>query len=158
MAAERYIQSAQVKAVHVPFKGGPEALTEVMTGRVDFMFGALPSTIPLIRDGRLMPLAVSTSKRISALPDVPTTEEAGYPDSHYNVWLGLLAPAKTPKPIIEKLRREAEKAMAIPAVQAKLKQLGMEPLTLETAKFDAQIRDEIKANARIIAAAGIAKN
>ena len=158
LAAERYIQSAGIKVTHIPFKGGPEALTEVMTGRVDFMFGALPSTMPLIRDGRLMPLAVSTRTRISVLPNVPTTEEAGYADSHYDVWLGLLAPAKTPKPIIERLRSEAEKAMALPAVQQKLKQLGMEPLQLETSKFDAQIADEVKANAKIIAAAGITKN
>ncbi|MGH6726019.1 MAG: Bug family tripartite tricarboxylate transporter substrate binding protein [Pseudolabrys sp.] len=158
LAAERYIASAGIKAVHVPFKGGPEALTEVLTGRVDFMFGALASAYPHIRSGALVPLAVSTQKRLTVLPDVPTTEEAGYPDSHYNVWLGLLAPAKTPPAIIETLRAAVAKAMALPDVQVRLKKLGMEPLPLSPAEFDAQIRQEIAANQKIIANAGIKKN
>jgi tripartite-type tricarboxylate transporter receptor subunit TctC len=158
MAAERYIQSAGIKVVHIPFKGGPEALTEVLTGRVDFMFGALPSAYPHIRDGRLIALAVSPQKRLSALPDVPTTEEAGYADSHYDVWLGLLAPAKTPREIIEKLRAATAKAMALPVVQDRLKQLGMEPLSLTPQEFDARIRQEIVANEKIIRNAGIKSN
>ena len=158
LAAERWIQSAGIKALHIPFKGGPEALTEVLTGRVDFMFGALPSAQPHIKDGRLIALAVSPQKRISALPDVPTTEEAGYKDSHYDVWLGLLAPAKTPPDIIAKLYAEGTKAMADPDVQARLKKVGMEPLAMTPAEFDARIREEIKANEKIIRNAGIKQN
>lgn len=158
LAAERYIQSAGIKAVHIPFKGGPEALTEVLTGRVDFMFGALPSALPHIRSGALIALAVSPQKRLSVLPDVPTTEEAGYKDSHYDVWLGLLAPAKTPPAIIETLRAATAKAMALPVVQERLKQLGMEPLTLSPQQFDEQIRQEIIANQKIIANAGVKVN
>ena len=158
LAAERYIQSAGIKALHIPFKGGPEALTEVLTGRVDFMFGALPSAYPHIRSGALIALAVSPQKRLSVLPEVPTTEEAGYADSHYDVWLGLLAPTKTPPEIIERLRASVAKAMAVPAVQERLKQLGMEPLVLTPQQFDAQIRQEIIANAKIIKNAGIKSN
>ncbi|MEP7030181.1 MAG: tripartite tricarboxylate transporter substrate-binding protein [Pseudolabrys sp.] len=154
LAAERYIQSAGIKAQHIPFKGGPE----VLAGRVDFMFGALPSAQPHIISGGLIVLATSSKKRISVLPNVPTTEESGYADSHYDVWLGLLAPAKTPPDVIEKLRASTAKAMALPIVQERFKQLGMEPLTLSPAEFDAQIRAEIAANKKIIENAGIKSN
>ena len=117
------------------------------------MFGALASAYPHIRSGALVPLAVGTQKRLAVLPNVPTTEEAGYADSHYNVWLGLLAPA-----IIAALHAAVAKAMALPDVQERLKKLGMEPLPLSPAEFDAQIREEIAANQKIIANAGTKKN
>ena len=106
-AAERFRLAAGFKATHVPFRGGPEALTEVMTGRVDFCAICIPSTLPLIKDGRLRPLAVSTPKRSAALPDVPTALEAGFKDSDYTFWNGILVPAKTPRPIVERLHAEA---------------------------------------------------
>jgi len=95
-AAERFLLSAGISATHIPFRGGPEALTEVMTGRVDFCFIGISAAVPFINDGRLAPLAVSTTKRSSALPNVPTTIEAGFPDSDYTFWNGMLVPAKTP--------------------------------------------------------------
>src|SRR5688572_18639288 len=102
-AAERLRLAAGFSAVHVPFKGGPEALTEVATGRVDFMSIGISSGLPFIRSGRLIPLAVSTAKRSSILPDVPTNEEAGYPNSDYTFWNGMLVPAKTPAEIVNRL-------------------------------------------------------
>ena len=97
-AAERFIVSAGFKATHVPFRGGPEALTEVMTGRVDFIFIGISSGLPFIQNKQLVPLAVSSAKRSPTLPDVPTTLEAGYKDSDFNYWNGMLVPAKTPGP------------------------------------------------------------
>ena len=137
-AAERFLLSAGIKATHVPFRGGPEALTEVMTGRVDFCCIGIPATLPLIQDGRLLPLAVSTPKRSAALPDVPTTLEAGFEDSDYIFWNGILVPAKTPRAIVERLHAET-KALALPEVQAKLAPQGVEPLPLKPAEIDALI-------------------
>src|SRR5262245_14305519 len=98
-AAERLRLSANMQAVHVPFRGGPEALTEVMAGRVDFSCMGISAALPFVKEGRLVPLAVSTPKRSSALANVPTTIEAGFPDSDYNYWMGLFVPSGTPKPI-----------------------------------------------------------
>jgi tripartite-type tricarboxylate transporter receptor subunit TctC len=157
-AAERFRLSAGFKATHVPFRGGPEALTEVMTGRVDFFCGGVSSGLPFIRDGRLLALAVSTPKRSPALPNVPTTLEAGFADSDYTFWNGLLAPAKTPRAIVDRLHAEVQKALALPAVQAKFIPQGVEPLPLSPAEFDAMIRKEIADNIKLAQAAGLKFN
>jgi tripartite-type tricarboxylate transporter receptor subunit TctC len=154
LAAERMIQSAGIHAVHVPFRGA-EALPEALAGRIDVLASGLPAALPLIRDGRLVALAVSGQHRAAALPDVPTTEEAGIPNSHYDVWLGLLAPAGTPRDIVDKLSRETAKVLAAPEMQHRLALLGVEPMTLGPMEFDARIREEITINSRIIKAAGI---
>jgi len=157
-AAERFLLSAGAKATHVPFRGGPEALTEVMTGRVDFCAIGIPPTLPLVRDGRLVALAVSTPKRSAALPDVPTTLEAGFKDSDYTFWNGMLAPAKTPRAIVERLHAETMKALALPEVKAKLTQQGVEPLPLKPAEIDAMIAKEIAGNLALAKAAGLKFN
>ncbi len=157
-AAERFLLSAGIKATHVPFRGGPPALTEVMTGRVDFCFIGISSAIPFIKDGRLLALAVSTTKRSPALPDVPTTVELGFADSDYLFWNGMLAPAKTPRPIIDRLHAETQKALALPAVQAKLATQGVEPMPLTPQEFDALIAKEIVSNIKLAKAAGLTFN
>ena len=108
---ERFRLAAGFEAVHLPFKGAPEALTEVIAGRADFYFAPLVNALPLLKDGQLQALAVSGSSRASALPDVPTTVEAGYPNSEYNFWAGVFAPAKTPADIRAKLYAEIVKAL-----------------------------------------------
>ena len=157
-AAERFLLSAGIKATHVPFRGGPEALTEVMTGRIDFCAIGIPSTLQLIKDGRLLPLAVSTPKRSAALPDVPTISEAGFKNADYLFWNGILVPAKTPRAIIERLHAETQKALALPEVQAKFKPQGVEPLPLTPAEFDALIAKEIASNIALAKAAGLKFN
>ncbi|MBI3043220.1 MAG: tripartite tricarboxylate transporter substrate binding protein [Betaproteobacteria bacterium] len=157
-AAERLLLSAKVKAVHVPFRGGPEALTEVATGRVDFMSIGVSSGLPFIRTGRLIPLAVSTLKRSSALPDVPTTTEAGYPDSDYTFWNGMLVPVKTPRAIVNRLHAEMQKVLKLPSVIEKFKPQGIEPMPLKPAEIDALIAKEIKNNIAIVKAAGLKFN
>ncbi len=154
-AAERFRLSAGFKATHVPFRGGPEAIMEVVARRVDFACMGMSSALPLIADGQLVPLAVSTPQRSSALPDVPTTIEAGFPDSDYTFWNGMFVPAKTPKPIIEKLHQETLKVLALPEVVAKFKPQGIEPMPLTPAQFDALIVREIAANIALVKAAGL---
>ena len=157
-AAERFRLAAGFKATHVPFRGGPEALTEVMTGRIDFCAIGIPPTLPLVRDGRLVALAVSTPKRSAALPNVPTTLEAGFKDSDYTFWNGILVPAKTPRAIVDRLHAETMKALALPEVKAKLTPQGVEPLPLKPAEIDAMIVKEIANNLALAKAAGLKFN
>jgi tripartite-type tricarboxylate transporter receptor subunit TctC len=157
-AAERLRVSAGFAATHVPFRGGPEALTEVMTGRVDFTCMGMSSALPFIRDGKLIPLAVSSAKRSSALPAVPTTLESGLADSDYNYWMGMFVPAKTPREIVERLYQETQKALRLPAVVEKFGPQGIEPMPMTSAEFDALIRKEIVANIALVKAAGLKFN
>jgi tripartite-type tricarboxylate transporter receptor subunit TctC len=157
-AAERFLLSAGIKATHVPFSGGPAALTEVMTGRVDFCFIGVSSAIPFIKNGQLLPLAVSMTKRSAALPDVPTTIELGYADSDYVFWNGMLAPAKTPRAIVNRLHDEVQTVLALPDVQVKLKAQGVEPLPMSPQQIDAMIVKEIAQNIKLAKAAGLKFN
>ncbi len=157
-AAERFLLAAGFRATHVPFRGGPDALTEVMTGRVDFCLLGISSSIAFIKNGQLMPLAVSTLRRTPALPDVPTTTEAGYPESDYTFWNGLLAPAKAPRAIVQRLHDEIAEVLKSPAVQAKFAPQGVDPLPLKPEKFDAMITKEIKSNVKLAQAAGLTFN
>ena len=157
-AAERLRVSAGFTGVHVPFRGGPEALTEVVAGRVDFSCMGIASALPQIQDGKLVALAVSTPKRTPALPSVPTTIEAGYANSDYNYWMGMFVPAKTPHPIVERLYQETQKALQHPNVVDKFKPQGIEPLPLSSAEFDALVKKEIDLNIALVKAAGLKFN
>ena len=157
-AAERLRLAAGFNALHVPFKSGPEALTQVASGEIDFMSIGVSSGMPFLRSGRLIPLAVSTLARSSALPDVPTTTEAGYPNSDYTFWNGMLVPAKTPREIVNRLHDETIKALHLPAVIEKFKPQGIEPMPLKPAEFDALIAKEIETNKAIVKAAGLKFN
>ena len=158
LAAERLRISAGFNATHVPFRGGIEAITEVMTGRVDFACIGVPSSLPFINDNKLLALAVCTPKRSTSLPNVPTTLELGYKDSDYNFWMGLFVPAKTDRALVERLRAETQKALADPAVVDKLKPQGVEPMQLSPAEFDALIKKEVPENIALVKAAGIKAN
>jgi tripartite-type tricarboxylate transporter receptor subunit TctC len=155
MNAEIFRQAAKIDAVHVPFKGTPEAMTETATGRLDYFFAPLSSALPLIKDGRLQALAVGTAQRSPVLPNVPTTLEAGFPKSDYVFWVALLAPAGTPRAIIDRLNAEALKALASPEVKEKLAVLGAEPMPMAPAAFDVFIRAEAARMAEVVKSAGI---
>jgi tripartite-type tricarboxylate transporter receptor subunit TctC len=157
-AAERLRLSGGFQAVHVPFRGGPEALTEVMTGRVDFMCIGVSSGLGFIREKSLLPLAVCTPKRTPALPDVPTTLELGFADSDYTFWNGMLVPAKTPRDIVDRLYRETQKALQLASVQEKFAPQGIDPMPLSPAEFDALIKREIAINLALVKAADIKFN
>jgi tripartite-type tricarboxylate transporter receptor subunit TctC len=114
--------------------------------------------MPFIKDGKLLPLVVTSTKRSPSLPDVPTSLEAGYKDSDFNYWNGLLAPVKTPRPIIERLHAEVTKALALPDVQNKLAVQGVEPSPLSPTEMDEMIKREIALNLKIAKAAGLKFN
>lgn len=153
--AERFRLSAGFDALHVPLKGGPEALVEVMTGRVDFYFVPIAPALQLVRDGKLQAIAVGSSKRASALPDVPTTIEAGYPDSDYTFWVGMFVPGKTPRPMVNRLYAETQKALQSPEMAQRMKTIGAEPMPMTPEQFDAYVRQELALNAKLAKAAGI---
>jgi len=158
LSVEKLRLSAGFEAVHVPFRGGPEALTEVIAGRVDFYFCPINTALPHIRDGRLVALVTSSLTRAPELPDVPTTLEAGYQNADFPIWIGLMAPAKTPRPIVERLHAEIAKLLDMPNTREKLSKAGVAPQLMSPADFDARIRSEIAANGAIARAAGIKPN
>jgi tripartite-type tricarboxylate transporter receptor subunit TctC len=153
--AERFRRSAGFEGVHIAFKGAPEALNEIVAGRVDFYFTPIAPALPLLRDGKLRALAVGSAKRSSLLPDLPTTIEAGFPDSDYNFWVGLFVPAKTTREIVNRLHRETTVALERPEVRERISKLGAEPMTMSSEQFAAYIHDELRANAVLVKQAGI---
>ena len=155
MSAERFRFSAGIEATHVPYKGGLEAIVEVMAGRVDFFFGPVGVVLPNIREGKLTALAVSATKRSAALPDVPTTHEAGYPNAEYPIWYGLFVPAKTPQAIVDKLHSETGKALQAPKLRERLAALGVDPMVMTRKEFDAFVQQEIGLNAALVKTIGL---
>jgi tripartite-type tricarboxylate transporter receptor subunit TctC len=155
-AGERFKIATGINVQHIPFRGPVEAFTEVMTGRVDFYFLPLAPALPNIKDGKLVALAVSTPKRSPALPDVPTVAEAGYPAAEYLFWGGIAAPRNTPRAIIDKLHAESDKALAVPMVQERLKQLGVEPMPMTVDQFGKFYRDDVAAIIKLAKDANIA--
>ncbi|MCK1641672.1 tripartite tricarboxylate transporter substrate binding protein [Bradyrhizobium sp. 157] len=155
LSAERFRISAGIDALHIPFRGGAEAMSEVMAGRVDFFFGPVGLVLPLVRDGKLTALAVNGVKRSTTLPDVPTTLEAGFADAEYPIWIGVFLPANTPRDIVEKLSTETLAALQSSKVAAKLSALGVDPISMTPSEFDAYVRKEIAVNAALVKAIGI---
>jgi tripartite-type tricarboxylate transporter receptor subunit TctC len=158
LTSERLRLSAGFEAQHIPFRGAPEALTEVLTERVDFFYTPILPALPLLREGKLKALATSSSRRAQALPQVPTTLEAGLPDSDFNFWIGMLVPARTPREVVDKMHQEVRAAAQTDAVEDKLRSLGGEPMAMSPTEFDALIRKEQDANAALVRAAGIKPN
>jgi tripartite-type tricarboxylate transporter receptor subunit TctC len=155
LAAERFQASAGFQAVHIPFKGGAEAMTEVMGGRADFFFGPVALVLPQIREGKLTALAVNSEKRSGALPDVPTTREAGFLEAEYPIWFGLFAPARTPREIVAKLNAETMKALRTAALQEKLTAMGVDTMPMSSADFAAYVEQEVARNAVLAQRAGL---
>jgi tripartite-type tricarboxylate transporter receptor subunit TctC len=155
ISAERLRQSAGLQAVHVPYRGGPEAITDVLGGRVDFYYCPISTAIPLIRDNRLLGLAVSTPTRASALPEIPTSLESGYADSDSTIWYGVFVPAKTPREIVDKLHAATAKVLQSTVTQQRLSQLAVDPMPMSPTEFDRHVRNEIASNEAVIKAAGV---
>jgi len=155
LSAERFASSAGIQVVHVPFKGGAEAMSEVIAGRVDFFFGPVALVLPHVRQGKLRALAVNGSSRSTVLPDVPTLREAGIQGAEYPIWFGLFVPAKTPSDIVERLNRETLKALQVPRAREKLAALGVDPIVMTPGEFAAYVEREIALNATLVQQAGV---
>ena len=155
LAGELFKTLAGIQAVHVPYKGIPEAVTAVISGSVQFNFSPVVNTLALSRDGKLLALAASTGKRSAAQPDVPTVAEAGVPGYVFDPWFGILAPAKTPKALLARLSGEIARILQLPDVKERLLALGAEPAPTTPEGFDAHVRAEVAKFRKIVQDAGI---
>jgi tripartite-type tricarboxylate transporter receptor subunit TctC len=141
----------------VPFKGAPEALTEVLAGRVDVYFSPLPPAVQFIQNGQLLPLAVSSLQRVAALPDVPTTTEQGFPNSDFDFYTSMFVPKQTPRNVVARIHDVAVKGLQTEATKARFAKLGVEPLIMAPEAFDARIARETKIAVELAKATGLAK-
>ncbi len=155
MNGEKFKVAAKIDVLHVPYKGTPEALNDVMGGRIEYFFSPVVSALSIVREKRLLALAVGSPQRASVRPDVPTTEEAGYKGSAYNYWAGLLAPAGTPPAVIERLNRELVVVLALPEVKERLARIGGDPAPTTPKEVDALVARELVENGELVKAAGI---
>jgi tripartite-type tricarboxylate transporter receptor subunit TctC len=153
--AEKFRIQAGLDAVHIPFKGTPEAITEIIGGRLDWFFAPIVSALPMIKEGRLQALAVSTPKRASSLPNVPTTIEAGVAASDYIFWVGMIVSSKTPRDIVKRLNDEAIKALNTPEVKERLAKAGAETFSQTPEQFDAFIKAEVESIQKIATSANL---
>jgi len=153
--AEKFRLATGIDAVHIPYKGTPEALKDTMTGRITYFFSPISAALPQIKDGKLIALAVSSAKRSSALPDVPTIAESGLPGFDYNLWVALFGPASLPADLVTKINADVQKIVALPDIRERLAGLGAEPMPMSAAEFRKFVRDEIQVSEKIVKAAGI---
>ena len=158
LGAERLRIAAGYRATHIPYKGSGEALTEVMAGRVDYYFSPIGLALPHMKTDKLIPLAVTSSKRSASLPNVPTTVEAGFPNSQYDVWIALFAPAKTPRSIVNKLHDETEKALRSQEVKDRFATLVMDEMIMSVDEFSDFLKQDFQMNADLVKAAGVQPN
>jgi len=145
---------AGIKMVHVPYKGSGQAVTDLLGGHVQLMFSGFSSTLPHIKSGKLRPLVVTGAQRSAALPDVPTIAESGFPKFEATAWYGVLAPAKTPKPIVARLHDEIVKVLHLPEVKERLGSLGFEIVGSTPEQFAVYIKSEIGKWAKVVKASG----
>jgi tripartite-type tricarboxylate transporter receptor subunit TctC len=155
ISAEKFRLAAGIEATHVPYRGGSEVITDILGGRIDFYFCPLATALPLIREGQVRALVVSTPKRVADLPDVPTPDEAGLKGADSAIWFGVFVPAKTPRAIVDKLHVAGAKVLTEPAMQESLSKLGVEALPITPQEMDDLIVRDTAANLEVIKAAGI---
>ena len=158
LGAVQFMKLAGIEAQHVPFRGPNEAFTELMAGRIDFYFLPLAPALPLVKQGQLIALAVSTETRAKALPDVPTTTELGFKDSSYVFWTGVFVPAKTPRAIVDRLHDESQAAMKVASVQERLAKVGSEDMPMSVDQFAKFFRDDVLTTTKLMQQLGIKPN
>ncbi len=155
VSIEKFNVATGIKAVHVPLKGTPPILAETMAGRVQYAYVPAVSGMGVIKDGKVTPLAVSTAKRIGALPNVPTIAEAGYPDAENTFWVAMLAPAKTPRDIVAKLNAEVNRALQATEMKERLMKLGTEPMAMMPEQLDRFVASEYRELGDVMVKAGL---
>ena len=150
LAMEFFKQRAGLDMTPIPYKGGADAMNDLLGGRISAMFLDIASGLPQIKGGKLRPLAVASAKRVAALPDLPTIGESGYPGFEAWAWQGFVAPAKTPRPIVMRLNAEFAKVMSDPAIKQRLSESGFEPQTSTPEEFSSYMKSEIAKWAKVI--------
>jgi tripartite-type tricarboxylate transporter receptor subunit TctC len=155
ISAEKFRLAAGIETTHVPYRGGAEVIADILGGRLDFYFCPLATALPLIKEGRVRALVVSTAKRAADLPDVPTPAEAGLKNAESMFWLGVFMPAKTPRDIVTRFHDAGTRLLAQPSMQESLTRLGVEPFPMTPAEMDAFVAREIAENLEVIKTAGI---
>jgi tripartite-type tricarboxylate transporter receptor subunit TctC len=155
LSGEMFKVAAGIDAVHIPYKGPQEALGDTMSGRVQYMFSPLGPTLPLIRSGRLLPLAVGSAQRSPILSEVPTLAEAALPGFEYDLWSGLFAPARTPRAILEQISQEVARVMNLPDVKEQLMKLGLVYRPNTPDEFDRLVRADVEKLSNVGKLAGI---
>ena len=158
MSAERFRLRAGIDAVQVPYKGSPEVLVEIISGRIDWSVVPLSTALGQIKDGRIQALALSAERRSPQLPDLPTLTEAGLKDADFPFWVGMFVPAKTPRSAVRRLYEDTVKAMQHPEVRDRLTRLGAEIVLKTPEEFDAYVKAQADVAAAIIKAANIRAN
>ncbi len=144
-----------VKLLHVPYKGGAPAITDLIGGQVDMIFAPLPEALPHIKGGKLHPVGTLSERRAAATPNIPTLKEGGVDNVYLSAWIALLAPANTPQPILDKMGKSVKALLASDATRARLLELGMEPAGDEARPLKQVISEEIKLHAELVKAAGL---
>ena len=155
LAGELFKVAAKIDIQHVPYRGAAPAVTDLLGGRVSMFFGPPSSLLPLVKDGKVRALAVTSAKRFPAVPDLPTMIEAGYPDFVSILSQGWMVPAGTPKDIVEKIYKDTAKALDAPEVRERLQKIGNEPMGTSPAEFAADIAREVPQWGKVIEAAGL---
>jgi len=152
---EKFKLVTGVDVTHIPYKGTQEVITDLLGGRVEYYFAPISAGLSNIRDGKLRAIAVSSAKRSSSLPEVPTMAESGVPGFEFTLWFGLWGPAGTPADIVDKISKDVNRALADPGVRDRLAKLGNDPMSMTPAEFSQFVRKEVEDYARVIKAAGI---
>jgi tripartite-type tricarboxylate transporter receptor subunit TctC len=153
--AEKFKLATGIDAVHIPYKGTPEALTDTMAGRVTYFFSPISAALPQVKDGKLLAIGVSSARRSSALKDVPTIAEAGVPGFDYNLWVGIFGPAAMPPDLVDRINKDVQRVVATPEITERLANLGAEAMPMTPAEFKKFAGDEMDVSAKIVKAAGI---
>jgi tripartite-type tricarboxylate transporter receptor subunit TctC len=154
-AGELFNLAAGIKTVHVPYRGTPEAINDVISGRIQYMTAPVLPAMTLVKSGRLLALAVTTRERMSLLPDLPTVAEAALPGFEYDGWYGIFAPGKTPRAIINRMAAEVARILKLPDVAEKILNTGAVPKSSTPQEFDKLVRDEIVMRRKVFKAAGV---
>ena len=158
VSAEKFRIATGIEVVHVPLKGAPEMVTETLAGRTQFGLVGISAVLPQVREGRLLALAVCSEQRTAALPDVPTMAEAGVPAAQFDFWIGMLAPAQTPRPVVQRIHAEVARALGEPDMRERLAKLGAEPMPMSPEAFDAYMRKQLVELGGMLRAAGVKGN
>jgi tripartite-type tricarboxylate transporter receptor subunit TctC len=158
MSAELFSLMANIKMVHIPYKSGGQALTAVVSGEADVLFQTIPATLPFVEAKRLKPIAVCTLVRHPLFPKLPTANESGLPGFDISTWYGILAPAATPKAIVDKLNDALVQVIKNPATNKRLLELGVDPVTNTPEQFNALVRADLAKWAKVAKAANIKVN